>query len=58
MIDGKNFFDQPVKNDKRTYGNILKIINGHGDDYRTGFLLDYPYCKKYHRMIALDLGKQ
>ena len=22
MIDGKNFFDQPVKNDMRTYDNI------------------------------------
>ena len=58
MIDRKNFFDQTVKNDKRTYDNILKIINGHGDDYGTGFLLDYPYCKKYHKMIAIDLGKQ
>ena len=25
MIDGKNFFDQPIKNDKITYGNIRKI---------------------------------
>ena len=25
MIDGKNFFDQPVKNDKVTYENIRKI---------------------------------
>ena len=24
MIDGKNFFDQPVKNDKVTYENIRK----------------------------------
>ena len=26
MIDGKNFFDQPVKNDKVTYENIEKIL--------------------------------
>ena len=25
MIDGKNFFNQPVKNDKVTYDNIRKI---------------------------------
>ena len=25
MIDGKNFFDQPVKNNKVTYENIRKI---------------------------------
>ena len=36
MIDGKNFFDQPVKNDKVTYENIRKIATGQGDDYTTG----------------------
>ena len=25
MIDGKNFFDQSVKNNSRTYDNIQKI---------------------------------
>ena len=25
MIDGKNFFDQPVKNNKLTYVNIRKF---------------------------------
>ena len=33
MIDGQNFFDQPVKNDMRTYDNIRKIATGHEDDY-------------------------
>ena len=42
MIDGKNFFDQPVK-DLRTYNNIIKIATGQGDDYATGCLLRYPY---------------
>ena len=31
MIDGKNFFDQPVRNDKVTYENIRKIAIGDGD---------------------------
>ena len=43
MIDGKNVFDQPVKNDKVTYENIRKIATGQGDDYTTGCLLDYIY---------------
>ena len=47
MIDGKNFFNQPVKNDKVTYGN---------DDYTTGCLLDY--FKKYYKVIAIDLSKE
>ena len=39
MIDGKNFSDQPVKNDKITYENIRKIASDQGDDYTTGCLL-------------------
>ena len=54
MIDGKNFFDQPVKNDKVT---LLVITIGQGDDYTTGCLLDYSYFKKYYKMIAVDLSK-
>ena len=58
MIDGKNFFDQPVKNDKVTYENIRKISTGQGDDYTTVCLLGYTYFKKYYNMIAIDLIKQ
>ena len=58
MIDGKNIFDQPVKNIKVTYENIRKIATGRGDDYMTGCLLDYTYFKKYYKMIAIDLSKQ
>ena len=58
MIDGKNFFDQPVKNNKITYNNIRKIATGQGDDYATGCLLDYVYFKNYCKMIVIDLSKQ
>ena len=58
VIDGKNFFDQPIKNNKITYENIRKIATGKGDDYTTGCLLDYTYFKKYYKMIAIDLSKQ
>ena len=43
MIDGKNFFDQPVKNDKITYENIRKIATAQRDDYKMGCLLGYIY---------------
>ena len=46
MIDGKNFFDQQVKNNKVTYENIRKIAASQGDQYTTGCLLDYIYFKK------------
>ena len=35
-IDGKNVFDQPMKNDAITYENIRNIAAGQGDDYTTG----------------------
>ena len=43
VINGENFFDQPIKNNKITYDNIRKIATAQGDDYTTGCLLDYPY---------------
>ena len=58
MIDGKNFFDQPRKDNKVTYENIRKISTGHRDNYTTGCLLDYPYSKDIYKMIAADLSKQ
>ena len=58
MINGENFFDQPIKNNKVTYENIRKIATGRGDDYTTGCLLDYPYFKDTYKMIAVDLSKQ
>ena len=58
MINGENFFHQPIKNNKVTYENIRKIATGQEDDYTTGCLLDYPYFKDSYKMIAVDLSKQ
>ena len=58
MINGENFFDQPIKDKKVTYEKIRKIATGRGDDYTTGCLLDYPYFKNSYKMIAIDLSKQ
>ena len=51
MIDGKNFFDQPVKNNLITYKNIRKIAACQVDDYTNGCLLDYNYFKDYYKKI-------
>ena len=58
MLNGENFFDQPVKNDMRTYDNIREMATGQGDDNTTSFLLDYVYFKNYYKMVAIDLSKQ
>ena len=58
MINGENFFDQPIKGNKVTYENIRKVATGRGENYTTGCLLDYPYFKDSYKMIAVDLSKQ
>ena len=58
MINGENFFDQPIKNNKVTYENIRKIAPGLGDHYATGCLLDYSYFMDTYKMMAVDLNKQ
>ena len=58
VINGENFFDQPIKNNKVPYENIRKIATGQGDDYTNGCLLDYPYFMDTYKMIAVDLSKQ
>ena len=58
MTNGKNFCDQPVKNDKVTYENIRRIATGQGDVYTTGCLLDYIYFKNFYKIIAVDISKQ
>ena len=58
MIDGRNFFDQPIKNDLKIYDNIKKIGSGKSDDHTTGCLLYYPCFKKYYKLITIDLSKQ
>ena len=58
MIDGRNFFDQPIYSMNKTYEKIRKIAADKGDDYTTGYLLDYPYFKENYKMIAIDLSRQ
>ena len=58
MIDGRNFFDQPINSMTKRHENIRKIAIGQGDDYTTGCLLDYSYFKENYKMIAIDLSKQ
>ena len=58
VIDGRNVFHQPVKNNSTTYDNIGKIATGHGDNFTAGCLLDYNHFNNYYKMIAINLNKQ
>ena len=57
-IDGRNFYDQPINDSIKQYGEIRKISTGQGDDYTTGCLLVFSYFEKNYRLIAADLSKQ
>ena len=56
LIDGKSFFDMPIKNGEETYEQIIEM--GRNNDYTTGNLLDYEYFSKHYKLIAIDLSKQ
>ena len=45
IIDGKPFFEIPVKNKEETYEKIIEISKN--SDYTTGNLLDYEYFKDH-----------
>ena len=51
MIDGRNFFDQPIKNDLKSYDNIRNLETVKRDDYTNGCLLDYPCFRTYYKLM-------
>ena len=56
LIDGKSFFDLPVKKEEKAYEKIIEMSKN--SDYTTGNLLDVGYFKKNYKLIAIDLSKQ
>ena len=56
LIDGKKFFDLPVKNEEEAYEKIIEM--GRNNDYTTDNLLDFAYFKENYRLIAIDLSKK
>ena len=58
VIDGRNFYDQPINDQVKKHDEIRKIVTGKGDDYTTGCLLDYQYFKNHYQLIAVNLSKQ
>ena len=56
LIDGKSFFDLPIKNEEEAYEKIIDMSNNN--NYMTGNLLDFAYYKENYKLIAIDLSKQ
>ena len=58
IINGKNFYDQPVYSDIKRYEESRKSTAGQDEDYTTGCLLDYDYIKNHFRVVTVDLCRQ
>ena len=58
IIDGRNFYDNPIESDIEKYRELKKVMIGKGEDYTTGSLLDYNYFKEHYKLVAVDLSKQ
>ena len=58
IIDGRNFYDNPIESDIEKYRELKKVIIGKGEDYTTGSMLDFNYFKKHYKLVAVDLSKQ
>ena len=70
IIDGRNFYDNPIQSDIEKYRELKKVMIGKGEDYTTGSLLDFNsfdkhyklvavnYFDKHYKLVAVDLSKQ
>ena len=58
IIDGRNFYDNPIESDIEKYRELKKVMIGKGEDYTTGTLLDYDYFNKHYKLVAVDLSNK
>ena len=58
IIDGRNFYDNPVESDIEKYRELKKVMIEKEKDYTTGSLLDFNYFDKHYKLVAVDLSKQ
>ena len=58
IIDGRNFYDNPVESDIEKYRELKKVMIAKGEDYTTVSLLEYNYFIKHYKLVPVDLSKQ
>ena len=56
LIDGKQFFEIPVKNQEEAYEANIEM--SQNNNYTIGNLLDYEYLKDHYQLIVIDLSKR
>ena len=58
IIDGRNFYDNPIESDIEKYRELKKVMIRKGEDYTAGSLLDFTYFDKHYKLVAVDLSNQ
>ena len=58
LIDGRNFYDQPISDKITKCEELMILCTGKGKDYTTGWLLDYKYYKNHYSIIPATLSFQ
>ena len=57
IIDGRNFYDNPIESDIEKYRELKKVMIGKGEDNTTRSLFDFNYFDKHCKLVAVDLSK-
>ena len=58
IIDGRNFYDNPIESDIKKYRELTKVMIGKGEDFATRYLFDFNCFNKHYKLVAVDLSKQ
>ena len=58
IIDGRNFYDNPIESDIEKYRELKKVMIEKREDYTTGSLFDFNYFDKHYKLVGVDLSKQ
>ena len=58
IIDGRNFYDNPIESDIQKYRELKNVMIGNGEDNTSGSLFDFNYFDKHYKLVAVDLSKQ
>ena len=58
IIDGRNFYDNPIESNIEKYRELKKVMIGKGEDNTTGSLFDFNYFDKHYKLVAVDFSKR
>ena len=58
IIDGRNFYNNPIESEIEKYRELTKVMIGKGEHNTTGSLFDFNYFDKHYKLVAVDLSKQ